>query len=247
MKIDNKSIYHPKNLDLKYYRTQGKKTYQSTINFFNFLNSKTSLKSINLIDFACGNGSNLIFAKKKYGKISCNGIDFNKKLISSAKKKSKKENLKINYHIDDINNLSKKTLKLKCDIATIIQTLSVLDGYKKTINQIKKFNPKCIAVNSLFWDGDLEFKIKINFLNKKNSTKIDKYNNYNIYSLKQYVSFMKKIGYKKNFIKKFIPNRKILNLHNKKTMGSYTVNFNKEKKTVSGPLLLDWYFIISKK
>ena len=40
MKIDNKSIYHPKNLDLKYYRTQGKKTYQSTINFFKFLNSE---------------------------------------------------------------------------------------------------------------------------------------------------------------------------------------------------------------
>ena len=41
-----------------------------------------------------------------------------------------------------------------------------MKDYKKTLLEIKKINPKYIAVSSLFWEGLIDFNIKANFLSQ---------------------------------------------------------------------------------
>ena len=57
---------------------------------------------------------------------------------------------------------------------------------------------------------------------------------------------MKSIGFKKNIVKKFIIEKPLQN-KNKKKMGTYTLKNNKELIQISGPILMSWYFILSKK
>jgi len=94
MKINPKSVYHPKHLDVDYYRRQMKTSYESTKNFFNFLNKKVKLKNKKIIDLACGNGANLIYLKKKYKTGICYGLDRNKTLLKIANGFTKKKKIK---------------------------------------------------------------------------------------------------------------------------------------------------------
>ena len=120
-----------------------------------------------------------------------------------------------------------------------------MDDYKETILFAKNLKAKFICVNSLFWNGDIDFKIKVNFL-EKNSRNVQKVNHYNIYSIKHYNNFLKKNGYKTNYIYKF-KNKEVLRTKNKNLMGSHSVQLNNRKATKSGPLIMDWYFILSLK
>ena len=247
MKINPKSIYHPKNLDMNYYNRQAKKTYESTKIFFKFLNDNIKLKNKKIIDMGCANCSNLIYLKKNYEVSDCLGVDQNKKLLKLAKRLIKNSKLNgIDLNINNINKLSISKNKLaKYDGAICLQTLSVLDDYKEVVKSIK--NLDFFGVNSLFWDGLIDFKIKVNFLKKNSQLRtIEKINDYNIYSLPKYVSYMRKNGFKINHIKKLPITKKIKNKE-KSTMGTYTTKINGEKKFVSGPIILDWYLIISKK
>ena len=247
MIINKKSIYHSKNLDNDYYNRQLKNPYESTISFFNFLNKRVGLKNKKIVDLACGNGANLFYLKKHYDISKSYGIDQNITLLNKAKNYLKKNNIEnLNFIRGNIQNYNSKNLsKLECDGATCIQTLSVLNDYKKTITFAKKLKAKFICVNSLFWNGDIDFKISVNFL-KKNSREIKKINHYNIYSINHYKNFLKNAGYNKSYVFKF-KNKNYLKTKNKNLMGSHTIKLNGKKATRSGPLIMDWYFILSLK
>jgi 2-polyprenyl-3-methyl-5-hydroxy-6-metoxy-1,4-benzoquinol methylase len=229
-----------------YFLKQLKNPKYSTIDFFKFL-QKNKIEKSSILDLACGNGANLIYLKKKYkNHKECLGIDFNKDLINQAQKISKK-NLNLSFKKGNIEKLP-KNIRNKFEGVTCLQTLSWLKDYKKTINEIKKLNPKFIAISSLFWEGLIDFNIKVNFLKSKSyKREIDSYNYYNIYSLKNYLDFLKKHGYKKNIIKKFEIKKSLKEPTNKNIMGTYTVPYKNKLNQVSGPIVQNWYFIISKK
>jgi 2-polyprenyl-3-methyl-5-hydroxy-6-metoxy-1,4-benzoquinol methylase len=249
-KIDNRSIYSQTTLDKKYHESQISNPYESTKEFYKFLNKHVKLKNKKIIDFACGSGANLFYLNKKYSISECVGFDLSNFLLNRAKSYIRKKNIKnISFYNKNLENISMKNLniKKKYDGITAQQCLSVFDDYESVIKSAKKFKPSFVCVNSLFWDGDLDFKIDVNFLKKKSKKrKIFKTLVYNIYSLKKYIHFMEKNGYKKNIYKKFILNKKTVS-KNKKSMGTYTALLNNKKVQVSGPLILDWYFILSQK
>ena len=140
----------------------------------------------------------------------------------SGKRITKKKKIKgLFFKKVDIQSNKMKSLKLKLDGATCIQTLSVLDDYKKTVKFAKRLGSKFICVNSLFWKVEIDFKISVNFL-KKNSKDFIKVNHYNIYSLSHYIKYLNKIGFKKHFILKFTK----LKTKKQNLMGSHTVNLN---------------------
>ncbi len=242
---DKKSIYSTKNLDHEYYSRQLKKPYESTISFFNFLHKHVNLNDKKIVDLGCGNGANLFYLKKNYNISNSFGLDQNKSLLKNAKNFSKKNRISnLHFFNTDIQDYKSKIKKnLICDGATCIQTLSVLDDYKNTILFAKKLKAKFICVNSLFWNGDIDFKIAVNFL-KKNTREVKKINHYNIYSIKHYKNFLKNNGYKLNYIFKF-QNKINLKTKNKNLMGSHTVELDNKTVTKSGPLIMDWYFILS--
>ena len=228
-----------------YFYHQIKKPKNSTVKFFNFLKKNKCLKG-NIIDCACGNGANLIYLQKKYRySKSLLGIEFNKILVKQSKKYLK--NLKnIKVEKGNILNIKKKYIN-KYDGVISIQTLSWLDDYENAVNEMAKLKPTFIAVTSLFWEGLIDFKIKLNYLKnqsfKRHSTG---YIYYNIYSLKNYLNFLKKKGFNKNIVKKFKIEKNI-NQKDKTKMGTYTIKKGKELIQMSGPLKMNWYFILSKK
>ena len=233
----------------KYFLGQLKNTYRSTISFYNFLNKKIKLREKNIIDLACGNGGNLFYLKKNYFPKYLLGVDFNKSLIKFAnnlKKKKKLEN--ISFKVGNILKI-KNTYKNKFEVATCLQTIPYVRDYQTPIKQIAKLNPKYICISGLFWEGLIDFKIRVHNLEDSSYLRKVKYfENYNIYSLKNYISMMKKLGYKKNYIKKFNVDKKINPKRNKKKfMGTYTSLIDKKNVQFSGPLLMNWFFIISKK
>lgn len=229
-----------------YFSKQLKQPKISTIEFFKFLKKNKFLNS-RILDLACGSGGNLIYLFKKHHHAKeCLGIDFNKDLIKKAIFNSKKiKNL--NFTSGNILKTNKK-LKNKYDGIISLQVLSVLSDYNLAVNQMTKLNPKFIAVSSLFWEGLTDYNIKVNNLvNSSHKRKVDNFTFYNIYSLKNYINLMKKKGYKKNIFMKFDIKKKLPEPKDKTKMLTYTIKYRKKNLQLSGPILMNWYFIISSK
>ena len=229
-----------------YFSKQLKQPKISTIEFFKFLKKKNFLES-RILDLGCGSGANLMYLFKKYRhKKECLGVDFNKDLIKKGILYSKKIK-KLNFTSGNILKLNKKFRNIYDGIISL-QVLSVLKDYDLAVNQMIKLNPKFIAVSSLFWEGLTDYNIKVNNLvNSSYKRKVDNFTYYNIYSLKNYINFMKKKGYKKNIFMKFDIKKKLLEPIDKTKMLTYTIKYKKINLQLSGPILMNWYFIISSK
>ena len=237
-------IYKSPIADDKYFSEQLKKPKFNTIEFFSIL-KKLKLNNLTTLDLAAGNGANLMYLKKNCGnKKYCLGLDYNNKLIKQSQnfitfsdlklKKGNILNIKKNY----INNF---------ELITSLGTLSWIKEYEKASLQMIKLNPKYIALSSLFWEGLLDFNIKINTLkNKSYKRKLLHYSYYNIYSLSNFLNFFLKKGYKNIYCKKFEIKKELPNKFKDK-MGTYTIKKNKKLLQLSGPILMNWYFIIFKK
>jgi SAM-dependent methyltransferase len=241
----NRNIYDLKYLSSKdkYFYNQFKNPYNSTIALFDFLKKKNII-NLSFLDLGCGTGSHLFLLRNKYkNNKKLLGIDYNKYLINFAKKKIKKTN-DINFSHGNIFNLNNK-LNNKFDVALSIQTLSWVKDYKLAIDNMIKLNCKYIVVSSLFFRGLVDFSIKANFLKNKFSKKYLYFKYYNIYSLNNYLEYLKSKGYK-SIVKEFVI-KKTLPASNQLLMKTYTLNLKGKLFQFSGPIRLDWFFIVSKK
>ena len=194
---------------------------------------------------ACGNDANLMFLKKKFdNKKYCLGLDINKKILKEGLKFNNFQDLDLKY--GNILKLNKK-LKNKFQLITSFQTLFALKDYQKASIEMIKLNSKYIFISSLFWEGLIDFNIKLDFLKNANyDRQILNSVYYNIHSLKNFLHFYKKHNYKKIFCKKFEIKKNIKN-NFKRGMGTYTIKDKGKNIQISGPLLMNWYFIIFKK
>ena len=228
----------------RYFREQLSKPKESTKEFFNIL-KKLKLNNFNTLDLACGNGANLMYLKKKFdNKKYCLGLDFNKLILNSAKQFNAYENLDLKY--GNILNL-KDSYVNKFQLITSFQTLSWLEDYEKASIQMIKLKPKYIGLSSLFWKGLIDFKIKLNFLKNNSYQRNLKYfNYYNIYSLNNFLDFFKVNKYESIYCKKFEIKKELPN-NFKQNMGTYTMKSKKKNIQISGPLIMNWYFIIFKR
>jgi len=245
----NRNIYDLKYLSSKdkYFFNQFKKPYNSTIALFDLLKKKKII-NLSFVDLGCGAGSHLFLLRDKYkNNKKLLGIDYNKNLINFANKKLAGGGgaaVDINFSYGNIFNLNNK-LKNKFDVALSVQTLSWVKDYKLAIDNMIKLNCKYIVVSSLFFRGLVDFSIKANFLKNKFSKKYLYFKYYNIYSLNNYLEYLKSKGYK-SIVKEFVI-KKTLPASNQLLMKTYTLNFKKKLVQFSGPIRLDWFMIVSKK
>lgn len=227
---------------LDYHEKQFKNPYRSTIAFSNWLKSlkllskKTPKK---ILDVGSGEGASLSFLAGGFPKSEFIGVDINKTLV-------KKGNLLFNkmgqkncfLEVGDLYALNKK-YKNVFDGVISLQTLSWLPEYKVPLKQIIKLNPSWIAISSLFYDGFVECEIKVkDYTNVRTPQEVF----YNVYSLKLVENFLKKHGYKKFKYVPFIIDADVEKNSDGK-MGTYTLKTEKGRIQISGPLLMNWYFI----
>ena len=228
--------------------TQFKKVYESTIEFekylkkLNFFNSNTK----NVLDLGTGIGANLQYFFKKNKNISFTGSDYRSKRINIAKTLNK--NPKIKFETSNILNFnSLKKFKKKFDGIISIHTICCFKDLNKPIGNILKLNAKWVAINSLFFDGDLDVLIHIRDHKNKKLKESNPDSDFNIFSIRNLKKIVKKYNYEIVNVHQFFPKKKI-KLKSKGARGSYTLNTELSKNTTfSGPVFLPWYFIIIKK
>ena len=238
------NFWKKENFNKKYFSLQLIRPKESTKEIFKIF-TKLKINNLSTLDLACGNGANLIFLKRKFkNKKYCLGYDSNKKLIKIGLKSNTFDNLDLKY--GNILNLN-KNLKNKFKLITSFQTLSWLKDYERASREMIKLNSNYIFISSLFWEGLIDFNIKLNYL--KNSSYRREINStvyYNIYSLKNFIDFYKKNNFKIILCKKFTLKKNIKNKF-KNIMGTYTLKSDNKNIQISGPILMNWYFLIFKK
>lgn len=234
---------------LHYHERQFQTPYRSTVFFCEFLESLGLISpkdSINILDMGSGEGANINYMAGKYPKSAFIGLDVNKNLVKKGNQLFKKlEQKRCLLETGDLYKLNKK-YKSVFDGVISLQTLSWLPSYQKPILEMVKLNPKWIAISSLFYDGFIDCEIKVKDYEKSKGKKSeDAY--YNVYSLKLVEEFFKKNGYKKFKFKQFIIDVDI-DKNKRGKMGTYTVKkMDGARLQISGPLLMNWYFIVAEK
>ncbi|TVQ51266.1 MAG: class I SAM-dependent methyltransferase [Saprospirales bacterium] len=235
----------------EYFDRQFKKTYQSTIKFCDWLEQLEVLNresSCNIMDIGTGKGANLNYMNKRFPNCKFLGLDINKNLVDEGNAYFKNKNINnCKLECGDLYNLDYNRYKNGFEGIISYQTLSWLPEYKKSLSKIIKLNPNWISLTSLFYDGLVDCKIEINeFENpkKKNSFKTSFYN---VYSLPRLEYFFKKKGYKSFKSQPFVididlpkPDHTLMHTYTKKLE-------NGERIQISGPLLLNWFFIYAEK
>lgn len=227
----------------EYHYGQYRKTYRSTEVFIDWIGNKIE-KSQSVCDLACGGGANLHYMAKKYPNVKFEGIDIEPNNINIAKTMITESNVEV--FCGDILNLPDALINKYSGI-TCFQTLSWLPEYNNAIRSIARLNPDWIAISSLFYDGNVEYKIEVSDYTRKenNSDRMQSY--YNIYSIPRIKELFRELGYNHFEYKSFD-----IDIDIEKTVsdGLHTYTRRMEDGSriqISAGLMLPWYFIIASK
>lgn len=240
------------NCEEQYHARQFETPYRSTIAFVEWLGKYVDFskgKINNILDLACGAGANLVYLRDMYPTIHYTGFDIDMKLIEMG---NKILNLKgYDNCILEYGDWYNPNMNYKNTFDGIIslQTLSWLPEYKTAIEKMLAYNPKWIALSSLFYEGKINYTIKLEDYTRPNEEQDFSEYYYNIYSLPLVKSLFAEYGYT-NF--QFHPFNIDIDIEKPKVdgggLGTYTIKTAEGKNLqVSGGLMLPWYFIYASK
>lgn len=190
-------------------------------------------------------GANVFYLSNMFENSFFTGIDISEELVEYGNRQLKvKNNCRLYqgdwYRLDE-------NWKNKFDGIISFQTLSWLPEYETPLEKLAVLNPKWIAISSLFYEGDIEYNIKLkNYYRPKEDKKYDEAY-YNIYSLVRVKEHLKNLGYAKF---DFIPFEIDIDLPKPDNLdlGTYTVKTKKDKRIqISAALMMPWYFMIASK
>lgn len=189
-------------------------------------------------------GANLDYMAQKYPGVKFDGIDIEPDNIDIAKKMITETNVEV--FCGDIFNLP-DTLINKYSGITCFQTLSWLPEYNNAIRSIARLNPDWIAISSLFYDGNVEYKIEVSDYTRKENNSDHMQSYYNIYSIPRIKELFRELGYSHFEYISFD-----IDIDIEKTvsdgLGTYTRRMEDGSRIqISGGLMLPWYFIIANK
>ena len=197
-------------------------------------------KKLKILDACCGIGHISYFLSKISSESTFVGIDQSKYLIANAKKLCKDNNT-ISFQVKDIFKIGSK-YKKHFDVSINWKTISWLPYYDEILQVLFKVTKKKIFLSSLFYDGDIDFEIKVReFNSERGKNEFNAY--YNVYSFPRFKKFIYSLGAKKiksyNFeIEKDLPKPA------KGQMGTYTVRLDNGKRMqISGPVVMSWKII----
>ncbi len=228
-------------LSLQYHTKQWAEQKESTKNFNKFFQNELK-NSTRVIDLGAGAGAATYFLSQNHPKTHFIGVDQSEKLIDIANgMQIAKEAANLRFEVGNWFDLRHPQDSI--DGVVSLQTLSWLPELEAPMSQIfLKIKPKWIGLSSLFYDGGITCKIEVHEHIRERKTF------YNVYSLKELNRFANSFGYEVTRSKKFnleidLPKPKNLDL-----MGTYTERVQRkigfERLQISGPLLLNWKFVL---
>ncbi|HOP49870.1 MAG TPA: class I SAM-dependent methyltransferase [Ignavibacteriales bacterium] len=194
-------------------------------------------KSLNVLDACCGIG-HLIYHMNKLSPASkFLGVDFTDYLIEEGRK--------IFCGFDNVlfENMSIYDLPEKYnkyfDLTVNWKTISWLPYYEEIIRKLMQVTKKHIFISSLFYDGYIDFEIKVREFVKESAK--DGFNAYyNVYSYPKFKDFCLNNGAKNVEAFDFEINID-LEQKDKDLMGTYTLKLENGKRIqISGAVLMNW-------
>ncbi len=238
MEID---VYHKRQIEHVYRSTE---VFVDCIEEHKFVNRGRSL----VLDMACGCGANTMYMANKFKDSQFIGMDINEEFVNygntQIKTHCKYDNCKL-FKGDWFNPDPKWTGKFDGIIS--FQTLSWLPEYETPLRCLSLINPKWIAISSLFYEGDIDYTIKLKNYYRFSEDKEYEEMYYNIYSLKRVQKCFEKLGYN-HF--DFIPFNIDIDIPKTDSMdiGTYTIKTEDGKRIqISAGLMMPWYFVIASK
>lgn len=238
------------NFNKDYFDRQFVEPYRSTIVFCDWLEKiglLNSENSIKILDVGTGKGANMYYMAKRFPMIKFMGVDLNSTFVSEGNAIMKTNSLdnQCQLEVADIYNFDKKYYD-QYDGIVSYQTLSWLPDYKEPLRSLAKLKSPWIALTSLFFDGNVNCKIELEEYNKSIEHE-PKRTFYNVYSLRLIERFLTDLGFTEFFYTPFNIDIDIPKPDHK-IMGTYTETLVDGKRIqISGPLLMNWYFIAAKR
>jgi ubiquinone/menaquinone biosynthesis C-methylase UbiE len=118
---------------------EGKDFYREEMNNPAFFNLVGNVRGKQVLDLACGEGSNARILAKKGARVV--GVDFSKKMIELARQTEKKEKLGIKYYASDAAHL-KEFQSDYFDIVTCFMALMDVEEYEEAIREVARVMKK---------------------------------------------------------------------------------------------------------
>ncbi len=242
--MDRRYTYFEKDHDKEFYINSMKKYLENKQSLDIFLEKLIfpyiDSKSLKILDACCGIGHLTNFLSDMSPNSQFLGIDQTPFLIDEAKKicQDKKN---VSFEVIDIYDLGSKFSK-SFDITINWKTLSWLPYYDQCMKSLIDVTKKHIFLSSLFYDGDIDFEIKVREFQKEGGS--DGFNRfYNVYSLPQFKKFIYNLNVKNIEVYDFkidvdIPKP------SPDHMGTYTVTLDDGNRLqLSGAILMCWKII----
>lgn len=233
-----------------YHEKQYSQVYRSTVRFCDWLAEKGLInvnKTIRIADIGTGQGANIYYMANRFPEAEFTGIDLNPTLVDLGnaffKSKSQTNCMLVEGDLYDLDTSHRG----RYDGLVSLQTLSWLPDYKEPLEKMADLGPEWIALTSLFYEGDISCKIEVKDYTSVNDNMNYKESYYNIYSLSKVQDCLRKKGFT-SF--EYIPFEIDTDLpkDSRKGMGTYTERLEDGRRLqISGPLLMNWYFILAKK
>ena len=229
-----------------YFSNQYVKPYRSTVMLHEWLKRRNVFAGRNRIaDVACGMGAPTAYFASKEPQCEFTGLDFNPLLVKEAQERSRQVP-NARFEEGNIYQLQSKYYG-KFDGILSLQTLSWLDGYEEPVRQMAAIDPRWIAITSLFFDGPVDARISIQDYSKPMDDKPFKDAFYNTYSLPRFKEFMRRLGYHAFDCSPFEIDCDLERIRGA-GMDTYTRRLEGGVRLqISGPLLMNWYFILASK
>ena len=145
------------------------------------------------------------------------------------------------FEVGDIYDIKQK-YKKEFDVSVSWKTISWLPHYEQMLKDLIDMTKNHIFLSSLFYDGDIDFEIKVREF-KKESGKNNFNRYYNVYSLPQFKKFIYSLGIKNVKVYDFD-----IGIDLEKppidVMGTYTEKLDSGKRIqISGAVVMSWKII----
>ncbi len=194
-----------KNLEIEHWESEHtmdwhKKQYSEpkrmTVAFEKFISKQRDISNAHILDLACGGGGTDVWLFEKHPNLYIDGIDIADKafdFFNAYASPKAKEHIKL--YKGDWFNLD-KSLVGKYDGVMSLQSLSWLEDWKVPVEKVCELKPEWMAFSSLFYEGKINYQIRLTDYELKGESAPYQETYYNIYSIPLVKDFLEKQGYK---------------------------------------------------
>src|SRR5215472_10471299 len=144
-----------------------------------------------VLDACCGGGEATYFLSQLQPQATFLGIDCHEVALEQARRHVWSDRVKL--EIADVNQLEHTYGDKAFDLVVCMKTISWLPSYEEVMKNIVRVARAHVFVSSLFYDGWIDFEIKV----KEHTKPWADFSWYNIYSFPRFVEFCEQNGAKR--------------------------------------------------